>query len=129
MRFLMDCGCPPPPPRPRQVHLGAKRQIDMASFGIKFGFKAPGASDVVQRELSVTVNGGDPPLVRTYSGPVLESDEWVFQANDALVAVLVDIDGTGNKSPASSAFSYTVTDDIAPPAPGDITVVDKRQID
>ncbi len=105
----------------------------MATFGIKFVFPAPGAVDVAQRELTVTVNGGDPPLVRTYPSstatPALLSDEWVFNDSDHLVATLVDVDGHSNRSQPSAAFTYDVVDDIAPPAPGELGVVDKHQID
>ena len=101
----------------------------MAQFGIKFGLPMPGASDVVQRELTVTVNGGDPPLVRTYQAPAAISDEWVFNDADHVVAFLVDIDGRGNRSQASAAFILDIVDDIAPPAPGNLSVVEKRQID
>ena len=111
------------------VTLGEKRQLDMAHFGITFAFPAAGASDVAQRELTVTVNGGDPPLTRTYPAPADKSDEWVFSDGDSLVATLIDIDGHGNRSQPSAAFSYSVVDDVAPPAPGALGVSDKRQID
>lgn len=101
----------------------------MAQFGIKFVLPPAGASDVAQRELTVTVNGGDPPLVRTYPAPADKSDEWVFNDSDHLVVTLVDVDGRGNRSQPSAAFSYDVVDDVAPPAPGELGVTDKRQID
>ncbi len=101
----------------------------MATFGIKFALPPAGASDVNQRELTVTVNGGDPPLARTYPGPVTESDEWVFNDADHLTVVLVDVDGKGNRSQPSSAFNYDVIDDVAPPQPGELAVSSKRQID
>lgn len=105
----------------------------MASFGITFALPAPGASDVAQRELSLTVNGGDPPQVRTYPSsaatPALLSDEWVLADNDRVVATLVDIDGHGNRSGSSAALTFTVLDDVAPPPPGVLGVAAKRQID
>jgi hypothetical protein len=101
----------------------------MATFGIKFALPTPGASDVAQRELTVTVNGGDPPLVRTYTAPATESDEWVFALNDNLSVSLVDIDTSGNRSQPSAAFTMTVTDTVAPPQPGALGVASIRQID
>ena len=101
----------------------------MAQFGLKFTLPAPGASDVNTRELTITVNGGDPPQVVNYAGNVLVTDELVFNADDSLVLVLVDIDGHGNRSSASPAFSYDVVDDVAPPQPGELAVAEKRQID
>lgn len=101
----------------------------MASFGLKFQLPPPGASDVTTRELSVTVNGGDPPQIHNLAGSTLVTDEMVFQADDQLVLTLVDIDAKGNRSQASAAFSLTVVDDIAPPQPGELGVAEKRQID
>ena len=101
----------------------------MATFGLKFALPPPGASDVNQRELSVTVNGIDTPEVHTYSGTTLLTDEIVYNADDSLVLVLVDIDGHGNRSQPSPALAYDVVDDVPPPAPGVIGVSEKRQID
>ena len=120
-----------PPPRPRMVSVGllTKRQFGMTTFGFKVVLPPPGASDVTQRELTITVNGGDPPLVKVYAGDALLTDELVFNADDKLVMTLVDIDGHANRSPASAAFSYAVIDDVPPPQPGALGVQDKRQID
>ncbi len=101
----------------------------MSQFGIKFGLPPVGASDVAKRELTVTVNGIDPPQVVTMTGQPLLSDEMVFNADDVLSVSLVDIDAHDNRSPASAALVYTVTDDIPPPAPGVLSVGEKRQID
>jgi hypothetical protein len=109
--------------------LAEKRQTAMSQFGLKFSLPAPGASDVATRELTITVNGGDPPTVKSYPGSALITDELIFNADDALSLTLVDIDGHGNRSPASAAFVYTVVDDVPPPAPGSVGVSEKRQID
>src|SRR4051812_8070127 len=81
-------GGSPPPPRPRQPSLGEKLEIPLARFVLNFSFQPPLAIDVVQRELSITVNGGDPPQVRTYPSspavPALLSDRWVFNDLDKL---------------------------------------------
>ena len=101
----------------------------MAQFGLKFALPPAGASDVNTRELTITVNGGDPPMVKNYSGTTVLTDELVFNADDNLVLILVDVDAHGNRSSASPAFSYAVVDDVPPPAPGDLAVAEKRQID
>src|SRR5262245_5526338 len=129
MRIIIESGEPPPPPRPRRVNLAQKEELTMSQFGIKFGLPAPGASDVAQRELTVTVNGGDPPLVRTYAGATLTTDQWIFSTGDVVSASLIDIDGSNNRSQPSAAYVFAVTDDVAPPAPGQLGVAEKVQID
>lgn len=96
-------------------------------FQIVFAFPAPGASDVVQRELSVTVNGADPPLIRTYSN-VMQSDTWDFQENDSLACTLTDIDNAGNRSQPSSVFNYDVVDDVPPPQPAELGIASKTEV-
>src|SRR5215471_7325079 len=98
MKITIDCGEAPPPPRPRRVSLAEKVQVSMAQFAIKFGLPAPGASDVAQREVTVTVNGGDPPLVRSYPEATDITDEWIFNASDQVSVSLVDIDLHSNRS-------------------------------
>src|SRR5262245_29555812 len=120
MIITINCGEPPPPPRPRRVFLAEKVQLNMAQFAIKFGLPAPGASDVAQREVTCTVNGGDPPLVRTYPEATLTTDEWIFNADDQVSVSLVDVDEHNNRSQPSAAFVFTVVDDVAPPAPGQV---------
>jgi hypothetical protein len=110
------------------VSLGEKKELGMSQFGLKFTLPAPGASDVATRELTITVNGGDPPQVKLYPGATLVTDEMIFNQDDTLSITLVDVDGAGNRSPASAAFVYTVTDDVPPPQPGSVGVTDKRQI-
>ena len=100
----------------------------MANFGYTFALPPVGSVDVISRELTVTVNGGDPPQVVTLPGAALLTDEMVFNADDKLVITLVDIDGHGNRSQASAAFSYDVVDDVPPPQPGELGVQDKRQL-
>jgi hypothetical protein len=100
----------------------------MSSFGFVFSLPPVGASDVSRRELTVTVNGGDPPLVRSYDGQPLQSDEYVFADKDHISVTLVDIDGAGNRSPSSAALSFDVIDDVPPPAPGDLGIGSKRQM-
>src|SRR5262245_60951839 len=129
MRIIIESGEPPPPPRPRRVNLAQKEELTMSQFGIKFGLPAPGASDVAQRELTVTVNGGDPPLVRTYPGATLTTDEWIFNAGDEVSATLVDIDCHSDRSQPSAAFDFEVTDTVPSPVPGAVNVGEKRQID
>lgn len=122
-----DCCCRKEVPRPAKPNV-RKRQIEMATFGLTFTFEKATASDTNERELTITVDGADTPIVKSYDGNALESEELPFPVDTQLVAVLVDIDKAGNRSPASAAFSYKVTDTIPPPQPGAIGVK-VRQLD
>lgn len=121
--------CDDAPPRPGRVTLANTRQIDMSQFGLRFALPAPGAPDVTTRELSVTVNSGPNPVIVPVIGAALESEEAIFNDGDLLAVVLVDIDGHGNRSQPSAVFTYTVTDTVSPPTPGDLGVSNVRQID
>ncbi len=101
----------------------------MANFGVTFGLPATTVSDVANRELTVTVNGGDPPSSRTYLGTAILSDEWVFADGDNVSVTLVDIDGHNNRSQPSAAFVFVVTDTVPPPQPNSVGVNSVRQID
>jgi hypothetical protein len=101
----------------------------MATFGYKFGLLPPVVSDVATREVTVTVNGIDPPTKREFPGTAVITDEFVFNLNDNVAVTAVDIDGSGNRSESSAALTFVVTDDVPPPAPGLITIAEHRQID
>ncbi len=100
----------------------------MSQFAVKFGLPPVGVSDVAQRELTVTVNGGDPPLMRSYDGQPLETDEWEFAQDSVLNVSLVDIDSSGNRSQPSASFNVTINDDVPPPQPGELNLLSKRQL-
>lgn len=76
----------------------------------------PGAPDVVLRELTQVING-----IQT----VLNVEQgYTFLAEDgAMVSLsLVDIDDAGNRSEPSPTLTFTATDTIAPPTPGELGV-------
>lgn len=77
---------------------------------------APGASDVVKRELSVRVGSADVKSIEL-DGAALVTEELEGADNDSVDGQLIDIDDAGNRSEASS-FSFVLTDTIPPPAPG-----------
>ncbi len=77
---------------------------------------APVDADVVERRLTVTVNGA---LVSTdvYTRDVTNLGERTFAQGDNVVLSLVDVDDVGNVSePAVSEF--VANDTIAPSTPG-----------
>lgn len=120
--------CDKAPPRPARVTLAEKEELDMDRFGLTF-FLPPAGNDVETRELSITVNGQDPPTVKTYGKPFpATTEQLIFNQDDELSLTLVDIDDAGNRSPASAALSVTVNDDVAPDAPGNLGVASKVEL-
>jgi hypothetical protein len=83
----------------------------------------PGAADVVSREISLSINGGE-PTTQTLAGDATESAEFDGQQGDIVTGSLVDIDDatpTPNRS-EPSVFELELTDTIAPPQPGEVGV-------
>lgn len=94
-------------------------ESDMLKFKLT-PIPAPGAPDVVRRELTVTVADGAPTLIELAPDQTeATSDTFVGNDNDRVLTSLVDIDDAGNRSPAREQ-EFTLTDTIAPPEPGAI---------
>lgn len=92
-----------------------KKEIDMGLV-YEVTCAAPVDADVVERRLTVTVNGA---LVSTdvYTRDVTNLGERTFAQGDNVVLSLVDVDDVGNVSePAVSEF--VANDTIAPSTPG-----------
>lgn len=86
---------------------------------------APGASDVATREVKLDfVNPDTTTASTTLTLPVAQGS-FTFDAvaNAVVTCTLVDIDGSGNRSPESISGPFTVTDTIPPPAPGAVAFV------
>lgn len=102
----------------------------MARFGLTFNLPAPAnPADVAQRKLTVVTNGQTPGAEQALAGTATVSQEVEFNQDDTFSVTLKDADASGNWSNASQEFTGSVTDDIAPAAPGEIALASKRQID
>jgi hypothetical protein len=88
----------------------------MGYLAIKFPLPKP-AAPVAQRELTVVVNN-QPARVYLLPGDALVSDQILFANKDSFRVSLVDIDASGNRSPASKVFSDEVS--TLPAKPGDL---------
>ena len=84
-----------------------------------------GASDVVKRQLVVTVGSGDTQTI-DLNGTDTVSPELSGADNDTVVGTLVDTDDAGNASPARE-FSFVLTDTLAPPQPGELGITITRE--
>lgn len=87
---------------------------------LKFVLVLPekGASDVVQREVTVAVGANEPVLV-TVDGDTVKTSAFEGEDGETVVGTLVDVDDAGNKSEARE-FSFVLVDTIAPPMPGEV---------
>lgn len=107
------------PPMPGILKLVAIYEDDMLHF--KIVLPNPGASDVVSRELTVAIAGGE-PVVQVVDGTVLEVSGFSGNDNDSVSADLVDIDDAGNRSEARHG-DFVLLDTIPPPKPDTLAVV------
>lgn len=84
----------------------------------KLVLPAPGAPDVVSRNLSIKIGDEDAQLV-VLPGTDTESSEYVAAEGTVVSGELADVDDAGNVSPARD-FRFTLVDTIAPPIPGEV---------
>lgn len=107
-------------PRPGLVGLSVLSQGESGMLKFVLTMPEKGASDVVSRELTVSVDGAE-PVVFTLTGDVVESQEFEAADGAAVTGTLVDVDDAGNKSEARE-FTFVLVDTIAPPQPGEVGV-------
>ena len=89
---------------------------------LKFVLTLPtkSAVDVVKREVTVVVDGADPVVVEL-DGDALETGEFAGADGASVTGALVDVDDSGNRSPARE-FTFALVDTFAPPQPGEVGV-------
>lgn len=95
---------------------------------LKFYLSLPakGASDVVARELLVSIAGAEPALY-VLGANATQSIEFVGSDNSTVVGTLVDVDDAGNRSGASE-FSFVLVDTIPPATPGAVGLVVTEEV-
>lgn len=96
---------------------------DNMVYGITAG--SAGASDVVERRLTITVNG-EVVENRTYAGDIIDLGELKVTEDADVSLTLVDVDNAGNVSPPAIHI-FKATDNIAPPVPGSFGVSALRE--
>lgn len=110
---------PPQPGRIRTPNLLGETVV----MGLKYTvtLPPPGATDVATRELSITVGEGPTNVVQLDGDAV--SHDFVVERDVAVSMFLVDVDGSGNRSPQSPTLAFTSRDTIPPAAPGEMSVM------
>lgn len=97
---------------PRLVYEGEK----MSKFVLVL--PTPSAADVVERIVEFNVNSG-PQTDQVLTGDATVSLEFEANEGDTVVGQLIDVDDAANQS-APSQFSFALTDNLAPPEPGQV---------
>lgn len=82
-------------------------------------------SDVVERRLTVTVNGVE-QQTSVFQSDTTSFGEVRFAQNDNVVLTLVDVDDAGNVS-TPAVLDFVATDTIPPSAPGSLGVALVRE--
>ena len=77
---------------------------------------APVDADVVERRLTISVNG-EVVSTEEYEGSTVSFGEKVFQQGDNVVLNLVDVDDVGNVS-EPAIVEFVANDTIPPSVPG-----------
>lgn len=82
-------------------------------------------TDVVERRLSVSVNGSNVDT-KVFSGDATSFGELSFNDNDNVVLTLVDVDDAGNVS-SPAILEFVAIDTIPPAKPGEFGVTLTRE--
>ena len=103
------------------VRMVSEGRNGMSKFALVL--PAPGANDVVSRELVFAVNGGD-PVTQALPGSAEKSEEFDAIESDIVTGTLVDIDdATPENRSEPRVFELVLSDTIAPPQPGEVGAV------
>lgn len=109
------------PPQPGRINLVVLSEGNDGMLNFKLVLPTPGAPDVIGRELTYAIGTAEPTTV-ALAAAATEYAGLSGNDNDAVAVSLVDVDDAGNRSEARSQ-TFTLTDTIAPPQPGELGLV------
>jgi hypothetical protein len=107
-------------PKPGKLQITLIKENGENMLEYKILLPAHDVKDLVDRELTVTV--GDTVDVFHLAPDAMESAVLTASQDSVVSLSLVDVDDAGNRSEAS-VLEVTITDTIAPPTPGTLSVV------
>lgn len=117
-----------PPATPGNLNVLDMKGNDMANtitFDIGLPPLAPN-NDVVNRELTVTIDGGTPDVRQLATTEAVVEGFSVPQGASVSLR-LVDVDDGGNRSLPSS-LDFVAADTVPPPQPGDLSVLNLDEV-
>lgn len=106
------------PPQPGEIVFDAIGEDEMGLITFDIQLPEVGAPDVVEREFTLQVNGGEKD-VRSLSGDARVVEGLAVEEGSSIELLLVDIDDAGNRSEPSGLIT-TVRDTFPPAKPGDM---------
>lgn len=112
----------------RSKYLFSKRKVKGEDMALVYNFncEAPVDSDVVERRLTVAVNG-ETVSTDPYAPDTVDFGEFEFAQGDNVVVSLVDVDDVGNTSDPA-VLEFVATDTLPPVVPGGFSVALVREV-
>lgn len=114
------------PPKPRAVTIKGTEVVSVLRYHFSLPPAPAGIDDFDHREATVTVDG----VARDTVTVAKDATEFTadFDRNVAVSVSLRDVDTSGNKSDPSDPLTFTATDTVPPPKPGELSVSKVEQI-
>lgn len=112
---------------PGRLSIHKKEETDMG-FNYTFNMPAPNtAVDWAKREIIATVNGVEQPPVAVEPKDAALSPAILFADNDNVSIAVADTDDANNRT-VGEAITFLVVDDVAPGAPGVLSINSKDEV-
>lgn len=112
--------------RPSYFNYNFLRKDDNMALVYALAVGATADSDVVERRLTVDVNG-EVVKINSYPATAVDLGELSFKQGDNVVLSLVDVDDVGNVS-EPGVLAFVAADTIPPQAPGGFAVSLLREV-
>lgn len=112
--------------RPNYFNYKFLRKDDNMALVYALAVGATADSDVVERRLTVDVNG-EVEKINSYPATAVDLGELSFKQGDSVVLSLVDVDDAGNVS-EPAVLAFVAADTIPPQAPGGFAVSLLREV-
>lgn len=116
-------------PRLFVTQVRSESMADVLTYAVSVGPVVD--SDVVERQLSVSVDGvAGPDGYKSYAADVTDLGEVAVPQNAVVVLTLVDVDDAGNRS-EPAVLEFVATDTLPPAKPGSlgVTLVSEKPAD
>ena len=125
LRKLLSKKTVPPPSAVSIVSAHIFKEENMTLYKYTFMLPLPGATDVVNREMHVDING---VMDMVEIDPSVTEHSIDLEEDSNVSIYMIDIDDAGNRSAKGETFSFVVVDMVPPDAPGAVTIKDVVEV-